>query len=81
MTRNDGFTPVSANVSQGDDRLRIGTGDKCGELRDYVEGETVYWLEGVPQASYPVQNLFGVFLQSVDLQVVLSALDDILLVR
>ena len=43
-TRNDGLSPVPTDVGQGDDWLRVGTGDEVGTQRDDLSRETIYRL-------------------------------------
>ena len=40
-TGNDGLAPVTADVSQGDDRSGIGMGDEGGAQHDHLGRETV----------------------------------------
>lgn len=66
-TRSDGLMPVSANMAQGNDWPGISAGDKSGAQCDDFRRETINWPYGVPQRVCFVQNIFDLFLQSVDL--------------
>ena len=58
-TGSDGFTPVPADVGQGDDRSGISGGDEGGAQRDDFGRETVHGSQRVPQGDHFMEDVFG----------------------